>query len=42
MKQEWQQPTLEVLDVTMTMGGPNGAVPDRNGKGANNRNPQDS
>ncbi|MFD0697802.1 paeninodin family lasso peptide [Paenibacillus sp. GCM10027628] len=36
-KLEWQQPTLEVLDVTQTMGGPNGRVPDKNGKGSNNR-----
>lgn len=34
---EWQQPTLEVLDVSETYGGPNGVCPDKNGKGANNR-----
>ena len=33
---EWQQPTLEVLDVAMTMGGPNGVYPDKNGKGMHN------
>lgn len=41
-KQEWQQPALEVLDVNMTMGGPNGVVPDKNGKGSNNGKPQSS
>ncbi|MDG0809250.1 hypothetical protein SAMN05216312_11078 [Cohnella sp. OV330] len=39
MKQEWNQPTLEVLDVNQTFGGPNGLYPDRNGKGANNGHP---
>jgi hypothetical protein len=38
LKKEWQQPSLEVLDVNLTMGGPNGRVADMNGKGANNRN----
>lgn len=33
---QWQAPVLETLDVTMTAGGPNGVVPDKNGKGANN------
>lgn len=41
-KKEWQQPILEVLDVTMTMGGPNGSVPDKNGKGSNNGKPHAS
>ncbi|NMO97643.1 paeninodin family lasso peptide [Paenibacillus lemnae] len=36
-KKEWQQLSFEVLDVQETMGGPNGRVPDSNGKGANNR-----
>ncbi|MBP3961796.1 paeninodin family lasso peptide [Paenibacillus lignilyticus] len=34
-RKEWQQPTVEVLDVNMTMGGPNGVFPDKNGKGSN-------
>ncbi|MBD3921182.1 paeninodin family lasso peptide [Paenibacillus sp. PR3] len=34
---QWQAPVLETLDVKMTAGGPNGVVPDKNGKGANNR-----
>lgn len=38
-KKTWKEPVLEVLDVNMTMGGPNGVVPDKNGKGSNNRNP---
>jgi|GEM_PF-2232711 hypothetical protein len=33
---QWQEPVLEMLDVTMTAGGPNGVVPDKNGKGTNN------
>lgn len=33
---QWQQPTLEVLEVSKTMGGPNGVFPDKNGKGHNN------
>jgi hypothetical protein len=37
-KKTWKEPVLEVLDVNMTMGGPNGVVPDKNGKGSNNRN----
>ncbi|XEC95525.1 paeninodin family lasso peptide [Paenibacillus tarimensis] len=37
-KKAWSQPTLECLNVDKTMGGPNGVVPDQNGKGANNRN----
>ncbi|UJF36216.1 paeninodin family lasso peptide [Paenibacillus hexagrammi] len=37
MKKTWNEPALEVLDVSMTMGGPNGCVPDKNGKGSNNR-----
>lgn len=41
-KKEWQAPALEVLDVSMTMGGPNGVVPDKNGKGANNGIPAHS
>ncbi|WP_274650402.1 paeninodin family lasso peptide [Paenibacillus humicola] len=41
-KLEWNQPTLEVLDVNMTMGGPNGVVPDKNGKGSNNGHPHES
>lgn len=36
MKKTWTQPELEVLDMSMTMGGPNGIYPDRNGKGSNN------
>jgi hypothetical protein len=39
---EWNQPTLEVLDVNMTMGGPNGVLPDKNGKGHNNGHPHES
>jgi len=35
-KNEWQQPALEVLDASQTMGGPNGIYPDKNGKGHNN------
>lgn len=38
MNKEWKKPELEVLEVNMTMGGPNGEVPDANGKGRNNRN----
>lgn len=41
-KQVWEQPVLEVLDVNMTMGGPNGVVPDKNGKGSNNGHPHHS
>jgi hypothetical protein len=36
-KKTWETPSLEMLDVSMTAGGPNGCVPDLNGKGANNR-----
>lgn len=36
VKQVWEQPVLEVLDVKMTMGGPNHSTPDSNGKGHNN------
>ncbi|RUS45708.1 paeninodin family lasso peptide [Cohnella sp. AR92] len=39
MKKEWNQPTLEVLDVSQTFGGPHGLFPDRNGKGGNNGHP---
>lgn len=28
MKKEWSIPTLEVLDVNMTMAGPGKAIPD--------------
>lgn len=28
MKKEWSTPTLEVLDVKMTMAGPGQAIPD--------------
>ncbi|WP_422659317.1 paeninodin family lasso peptide [Paenibacillus sp. EC2-1] len=28
MKKEWNVPTLEVLDVNMTMAGPGKAIPD--------------
>jgi hypothetical protein len=35
-RKKWQQPALEVLDVSRTMGGPNGVYPDKNGKGHNN------
>jgi hypothetical protein len=42
MKKEWSQPTLEVLDVNQTFGGPNGLYPDRNGKGTNNGHPHAS
>nr|WP_308639971.1 paeninodin family lasso peptide [Paenibacillus silvisoli] len=41
MAKEWQQPVLEVLDVSMTMGGPNGVFPDKNGKGLNNGHAHD-
>ncbi|PWW04892.1 hypothetical protein DFQ01_106177 [Paenibacillus cellulosilyticus] len=36
-KKPWEVPSLDMLDVTETAGGPNGCVPDRNGRGANNR-----
>ncbi|TYP76690.1 paeninodin family lasso peptide [Paenibacillus methanolicus] len=42
MRKEWQQPNLDVLDVSATMGGPNGLYPDKNGKGANNGKPHAS
>lgn len=41
-KKDWQQPSLEVLAVDQTMGGPNGMYPDKNGKGSNNGHPHDS
>ncbi|WP_396334506.1 paeninodin family lasso peptide [Alkalihalobacillus sp. MEB130] len=28
MKKSWRQPILEVLDVSLTMGGPGNAAPD--------------
>jgi hypothetical protein len=28
LKKTWKQPVLEVLDVSMTMGGPGNAIPD--------------
>lgn len=37
-KKTWKEPVLEVLDVNMTMGGPNGIIPDKNGKGSHNGN----
>ncbi|WP_155987879.1 paeninodin family lasso peptide [Gorillibacterium massiliense] len=36
-KLQWQQPSVEVLDVAMTLGGPKKPVPDKNLKGGNNR-----
>lgn len=36
MKLGWQQPTLEVLDVSQTMGGPNWCNPDATNDGHNN------
>ncbi|MBB6637632.1 paeninodin family lasso peptide [Cohnella thailandensis] len=39
MRKEWMEPTLEILDVSQTFGGPNGLFPDRNGKGSNNGRP---
>ena len=42
MKKVWEQPVLEVLDVKMTMGGPNGKIPDSNGKGNHNNSPHHS
>ncbi|WP_155971537.1 paeninodin family lasso peptide [Paenibacillus sp. Soil522] len=41
MMKEWQQPMLQVLDVSETMGGKNGVYPDRNGKGNNNGQPHE-
>jgi len=38
VKREWQQPTLEVLSVQMTMGGPHWCNPDANNDGHNNSN----
>ena len=35
-KLAWQKPTLEVLEVTMTMGGPHWCNPDANNDGHNN------
>lgn len=36
MKQDWQLPTLEVLSIHVTMGGPNWCNPDANNDGHNN------
>ncbi|MGO4374499.1 paeninodin family lasso peptide [Paenibacillus sp. 2TAB19] len=41
LKKEWQPLTLELLDVSATMGGKNGVYPDRNGKGNNNGHPHE-
>ncbi|MFC5653756.1 paeninodin family lasso peptide [Paenibacillus solisilvae] len=38
----WEQPVLEVLEVEMTMGGPNGRIPDKNGKGNHKNAPESS
>lgn len=35
-KKVWRQPSLETLDVSMTMGGPNWCNPDANNDGHNN------
>jgi len=36
LPREWQQPSLEVLAVGMTAGGPNWCNPDANNDGHNN------
>ncbi|MFD1956882.1 paeninodin family lasso peptide [Paenibacillus thailandensis] len=41
-KKTWSEPVLEVLDMSKTMGGPNGIFPDKNGKGSNNGHPHDT
>ncbi|SFI28490.1 hypothetical protein SAMN02799624_00117 [Paenibacillus sp. UNC496MF] len=40
-RKAWQELTLEILDVSATMGGPNGVFPDKNGKGGHNGHPHD-
>ncbi|MBB3108739.1 hypothetical protein FHS18_000767 [Paenibacillus phyllosphaerae] len=42
VKKEWQQLSLEILEVDQTMGGPNGFVPDKNNKGTNKGQVHDS
>ncbi|MFC4810030.1 paeninodin family lasso peptide [Paenibacillus sp. GCM10023250] len=41
-RKAWQELTLEILDVSATMGGPNGVFPDKNGKGGNNGHAHDN